>query len=163
MFPCTMTQYTKMTNKMQLCRIMYYSLAALRVLSYIFAHYQEHLNCITASGITHVSRCQLAATYVCNTRSCNTVQMLLMMNENIARNMQSSQGIINYPTQLHLVRHFRILLLENLTLLDNIPVWTGAENLDSTGTRSPDRPARSQSLYRLNYPTHQTIRECPLF
>ena len=32
------------------------------------------------------------------------------------------------------------------------PVWTGAENLASTGVRSPDRPARSQSLYRL--PAH---------
>ena len=32
------------------------------------------------------------------------------------------------------------------------PVWTGAENLASTGIRSPDRPGRSQSLYRLSYP-----------
>ena len=32
-----------------------------------------------------------------------------MMSENIARNMYSSQGTINYPTQLHLVCHFRIL------------------------------------------------------
>ena len=32
------------------------------------------------------------------------------------------------------------------------PVWTGAENLAATGIRSPDRPARSQSLYRLSYP-----------
>jgi hypothetical protein len=31
------------------------------------------------------------------------------------------------------------------------PVWTGAEILASTGIRSPDRPARSQSLYRLSY------------
>jgi len=31
------------------------------------------------------------------------------------------------------------------------PVWTGAENLASTGIRSPDRPARSQSL---RYPAH---------
>ena len=31
------------------------------------------------------------------------------------------------------------------------PVWTGAENLSPTGIRSPDRPARSQSLYRLSY------------
>ena len=31
-------------------------------------------------------------------------------------------------------------------------VWTGAENLAPTGIRSPDRPARSQSLYRLSYP-----------
>ena len=32
------------------------------------------------------------------------------------------------------------------------PVWTGAENLTPTGIRSPDRPARSQSLYQLSYP-----------
>jgi len=34
------------------------------------------------------------------------------------------------------------------------PIWTGAENLVPTGIRSPDRPARSQSLYRLSYPAH---------
>ena len=34
------------------------------------------------------------------------------------------------------------------------PVWTGAENLASTGIRSPDRSARSQSLYRLRYLAH---------
>jgi hypothetical protein len=32
------------------------------------------------------------------------------------------------------------------------PVWTGAENLVPTGSRSPDRPARSESLYRLSNP-----------
>ena len=32
------------------------------------------------------------------------------------------------------------------------PVWTGAENLALTGIRSPDRPACSESLYRLRYP-----------
>jgi hypothetical protein len=32
------------------------------------------------------------------------------------------------------------------------PVWIGAENLTPTGIRSPDRPARSESLYRLTYP-----------
>jgi hypothetical protein len=32
------------------------------------------------------------------------------------------------------------------------PVWTCAKNLAPTGIRSPDRPARSQSLYRLSYP-----------
>ena len=31
------------------------------------------------------------------------------------------------------------------------PVWTSAENLAPTGIRSPDRPARSESLYRLSY------------
>jgi hypothetical protein len=37
------------------------------------------------------------------------------------------------------------------------PVWTDAENLASTGIRSPDRPARSQSPYRLSYPAHLTL------
>jgi hypothetical protein len=32
------------------------------------------------------------------------------------------------------------------------PVWIGAENLDPTGIRFPDLPARSESLYRLSYP-----------
>jgi hypothetical protein len=32
------------------------------------------------------------------------------------------------------------------------PVWTAAENLAPTGIRFPDRPARSESLYRLSYP-----------
>ena len=34
------------------------------------------------------------------------------------------------------------------------PVWTVAEILASAGIRSPDRPARSQSLYRLSYLAH---------
>ena len=54
-------RYTKINKKMQLCGIIYYSLAALHVSSDIFAHYQEHLNCITASGITNVCRCRLVS------------------------------------------------------------------------------------------------------
>ena len=33
-------------------------------------------------------------------------------------------------------------------------VWTGAENLAPTRIQSPDRPARSQSLYQLRYLAH---------
>ena len=36
-----------------------------------------------------------------------------------------------------------------------VQVWTGAENLVLTGFRSPERPVRSQSLYRLSYPAHK--------
>jgi hypothetical protein len=39
------------------------------------------------------------------------------------------------------------------------PVWTGAENLASTAIRSPDRPTRSQSLYRLRYPAHWSLKD----
>jgi hypothetical protein len=34
------------------------------------------------------------------------------------------------------------------------PVRTGAENLAPTEIRSPGRPARSESLFRLRYPFH---------
>jgi hypothetical protein len=35
-------------------------------------------------------------------------------------------------------------------------VWTCPKNLAPTGIPSPDRPARSQSLYRLSYAAHYT-------
>jgi hypothetical protein len=35
------------------------------------------------------------------------------------------------------------------------PVWTGVENLASTGIWCPDRPARSQSLHRVRYPAYR--------
>ena len=38
------------------------------------------------------------------------------------------------------------------------PVWTGTKNLAPTGIRSPDRPARSESPYRLSYPISNQIR-----
>jgi len=37
------------------------------------------------------------------------------------------------------------------------PVWTGVENFAPAGIRSQDRPARSQSLYRLSYPAHTAV------
>ena len=37
------------------------------------------------------------------------------------------------------------------------PVWTGAENLAPTEIRSLDRPARSQSLYRLRNPAYHVM------
>jgi len=41
------------------------------------------------------------------------------------------------------------------------PVWIGAEKISpSTGIRSPDRPARSQSLYRLSYRAHMLTEKC---
>ena len=43
------------------------------------------------------------------------------------------------------------------------PVWTGAENLAPTGILSPDRPASSQSLYRLIYPAHNISVEFDQF
>jgi hypothetical protein len=43
-------------------------------------------------------------------------------------------------------------------------VWTGAESLTPTGIRSPDRPGRSESLYRLSYPgPHRIVDESEIF
>jgi hypothetical protein len=41
------------------------------------------------------------------------------------------------------------------------PVWTGVENLTPTGIRSPDRPARSQLLYRLCFPRYTNYATRP--
>jgi hypothetical protein len=38
------------------------------------------------------------------------------------------------------------------------PVWIGAENDTPTRIRFPDRPARSQSLYRLRYPANTYVQ-----
>jgi hypothetical protein len=70
------TMFTKITNKIQLCRIIYCSLTALHVYSDIFAYHQEHLNLITVSGFIHVCRRLLpwqqpTMTHVNKTRSCN--------------------------------------------------------------------------------------------
>jgi hypothetical protein len=52
---------TKTTNKMQLCRLICYSLSALHVSGDVFAHHQEHLTVFTASGNIHQCRCRLVS------------------------------------------------------------------------------------------------------
>jgi hypothetical protein len=42
------------------------------------------------------------------------------------------------------------------------PVWIGAGNLARTGIRAPDRPAGSQSPYRLSYPAHTSTQHACL-
>ena len=42
------------------------------------------------------------------------------------------------------------------------PAWTGTENLAPTGSRSPERPARSESLHRLSYAGRRIIHITPL-
>ena len=49
----------KVTNKMQLYRLIYYSLSALPVSGDVFAHHQEHLTVFTVFGSIHPSYCQL--------------------------------------------------------------------------------------------------------
>ena len=79
----------KVTNKMQLYMLIYYSYSALHVSDDVFAHHQEHLIVFTVSGSIHPSYCrhQPAATWVNTTRYCKYSQVLLMVGENIARNM----------------------------------------------------------------------------
>ena len=63
--------------------------SALHVSAEVFAHYQEHLTVFTASDIVHcvvVGRChgRDGTDYI---RSCKYSQVLLMMGENVGRNM----------------------------------------------------------------------------
>jgi hypothetical protein len=43
-----------------------------------------------------------------------------------------------------------------------IPVWKGAVNLATTGIRNPNRPARSDLLYRLSYSGPLLPKKCDL-
>ena len=99
----------KVTNKMQLYRLIYFSLSALHVLGVVFAHHQEHLTVFTVSGSIHSGCCRLvswmscdwtvvhqpAETWVNTARYCKYSQVLLMMGENIARHMSSWQRKLN--------------------------------------------------------------------
>jgi hypothetical protein len=53
----------KITNKMQLCRSVYYSKSALHVSGDIFAHHQEHLTVFTVPGSVQPSCCRLPQAY----------------------------------------------------------------------------------------------------
>jgi len=48
----------KITNKMQLYRLIYYSKLALHVSGDVFTHYQEHFTVFTVSGSVHPSCCR---------------------------------------------------------------------------------------------------------
>ena len=79
--------FTKMTNKMQLCRILYCSLIALHVSRDIFTHHQEHLNCIYSFWYysrTSLPADQPATTYEKIPETVHTVKMFLMMSEKIS-------------------------------------------------------------------------------
>jgi len=93
----------KVTNKMQLYRLIYYSKSAVHVSGDVFAHHHEHLTVFTVSGSVHPSCCRLVSwmswnwiwvqfqfiqdTWVNTTRYCKYSQVFLIMGENIARNM----------------------------------------------------------------------------
>jgi hypothetical protein len=81
-----------MKNNQQdaLYRLLHYSKSALHVSGDVFADHQEHFTVFTVSDSVDPSCCrghQPAATWVNATRYCKYSQVLLMMGENIARNM----------------------------------------------------------------------------
>jgi len=80
-----------------LYKIIYYSKSTVHVSGDVFAHYKEDLTVFTVSASVQPSCCrhQPAATWVNTTRYCKYSQALLMMGENVARNMYSRLGIIN--------------------------------------------------------------------
>jgi hypothetical protein len=51
----------KVTNKMQLYRLIYFSLSALHVSDDVFTHHQEQLTVFTVSGSIHPGCCQLVS------------------------------------------------------------------------------------------------------
>jgi hypothetical protein len=88
----------KMTTKMQLCRIIYYSVVSWLLYTFraiLPLNIRSILTVITASGFIHMCCCRLLLSHVSSrqhhmwikTEAVITVKMLLMMRDNIARNM----------------------------------------------------------------------------
>jgi hypothetical protein len=78
------TVFTKITNEMQLCIIIYCFLTALHVSSDIFAHHQEHLNCDYSKDTPDDEQ---KYRIIRSILTVITAKMLLMTSENIARNI----------------------------------------------------------------------------
>jgi hypothetical protein len=79
----------QITNKMQyidLFIIIYYSQSALPISGDVFAHHQKHLTVFTVSVSLHPRCCRLVS-LVNTTRYFKYSQVLLMMGENIPRNL----------------------------------------------------------------------------
>ena len=76
---------TKVTNKMQLYRLIYFSLSSLHISGDVFGHHQEHLTVFTVS--IH-PRHQPAATWVNTTRYCKYSQVLRMMGAVFAHHQE---------------------------------------------------------------------------
>jgi len=62
----------KVTNKMQLYRLIYYFKSALHVSGDVFIHHQEHLTVFTVSGSIHPSCCRLVSWMSWNFNSSKT-------------------------------------------------------------------------------------------
>jgi hypothetical protein len=81
----------KITNKMKLYRLIYYSKSALHVIIVKITNKMQLHRLYTPqkphSSVSTRTRHQPAATWVNITRYCKYSQVLLMMGENIARNM----------------------------------------------------------------------------
>ena len=66
-------------------------------------------------------------------------------------------GVQRKPWPLYPHERYSVFIAQE-TEWASEPVWTGAEKLAPTVNRSPDRPALSESLYRLSYPCSHPMR-----
>jgi hypothetical protein len=84
-------------------------------------------------------------------RESRGIALALLCFQTLALLVEGGEGSASRPGRLLPPGKTRYPLFRRLGGLD----WTGTENLAPTGIRSPDCPARSQSLYRLSYSFHK--------
>jgi len=115
---------------------------------------QSNLKAMTIINIncTHVQALRLCTGRTAHTGS--TGVALLFLDHGIRRGW----GVSVTPRPLFTSRKDPVPTVQEAGWAPG-PVWTGAENLAPTGIRSPDRPARSQSLCRLSYPAHKAYNK----
>jgi hypothetical protein len=133
-----------MTNRMQLCRIICCSLAALlHVSSDIFTHRQEHLNCIYSlwyyTCVVVAGCCHGRVGTDVSSRGSRGIALLFHDHDT-----RRSWVVSVTPRLLFTSVKDPVPIVQEAGWAPG-PVCTSAENLAPTGNRSPYCPARSQS------------------
>jgi len=131
-------------KKLQCCTVLQVMHQAWRIISHIILHVQINVKCTLVQALR-----------LCTGRTPrrgSRGKALLFLDHDTIRGW----GVSVTPRPLFTPGKNPVPIVQEAGW-DSGPVWTGAKNLAPTGVRSPDRPARSHSLYRLRYPAHHCM------
>jgi len=108
---------------------------------------------LTHKGEVKVMCTSVQALRLCTGRTAHRGGVEVYLYSFLTTALEWGEGSASRPDRSLPPRKDPVLIVQEAVWAPG-PVWTGAENLASTGIRSPYRPAPSQSLYRLRYPAY---------
>ena len=95
----------KVTNKMQLFRLIYYSWSTLHVSGDVFAHHQEQLTVFTVSGSIHPNSCLLVSWMSFNSSKIPAGSYLVENTQWIFHNTTLSDWFLKWESIVLSLRH----------------------------------------------------------